>query len=282
MRRFQASRGLRVDGVCGRQTWSALIEAGWRLGNRLLYRRTPMLRGEDVAELQRRLGELGFDAGRVDGIFGDTTARALADFQRNLGITVDGICGPSTVAALQRLTPRTGGGSVAEIRERYLLGGGSVAGLEGRRVALGQRGGLDALVAVVTKALGGAGAEVITIWDTDGSAQAVEANAAGAHAFVGFDVVTDHDGCQTSYYAGFRYESPAGRRLADLLQPAVAATLGIADLGVRGMSLPVLRETRMPAVLCEFGPPAAVVQRAADLGPVVRDALARWMTQPGG
>ena len=42
---FQYRRGLRVDGVCGRQTWSALVEAGRRLGDRFLYRRSPMLRG---------------------------------------------------------------------------------------------------------------------------------------------------------------------------------------------------------------------------------------------
>ena len=35
----------------------------------------PNLRGEDVAELQRILARLGFDCGRVDGIYGpDTTA----------------------------------------------------------------------------------------------------------------------------------------------------------------------------------------------------------------
>ena len=48
-------RGLRP------QTWSALVEAGRRLGDRFLYRRTPMLRGDDVAELQQRLSALGFD-----------------------------------------------------------------------------------------------------------------------------------------------------------------------------------------------------------------------------
>jgi N-acetylmuramoyl-L-alanine amidase len=81
---FQHRRGLRIDGVCGPQTWSALVEAGCRLGDRFLYRRSPMLRGDDVAELQQRLSALGFDTGRVDGIFGDQTSIALGDFQRNV------------------------------------------------------------------------------------------------------------------------------------------------------------------------------------------------------
>ena len=52
-----------------------------------------MLRGDDVAELQQRLCTLGFDTGRVDGIFGDATVRALGEFQRNAGLPVDGIVG---------------------------------------------------------------------------------------------------------------------------------------------------------------------------------------------
>src|SRR5205807_2860203 len=55
VRAFQGKRGLRVDGLCGAQTWAALVEAGWRLGDRLLYQASPFLRGDDVAELQRRL-----------------------------------------------------------------------------------------------------------------------------------------------------------------------------------------------------------------------------------
>ena len=100
---FQQAAGLDVDGGCDAATWSALVEAGYRLGDRLLYLRSPMIRGDDVADLQRRLGALGFDAGRVDGIFGPDTDRALGDFQRNSGLVSDGICGPDTVAALARL-----------------------------------------------------------------------------------------------------------------------------------------------------------------------------------
>ena len=45
---FQYRRGLRIDGACGPQTWSALVEAGRALGDRFLYRRTPMLRGDEI------------------------------------------------------------------------------------------------------------------------------------------------------------------------------------------------------------------------------------------
>ena len=63
----------------------------------------PMLRGDDVAELQRRLNGLGFDAGREDGILGDDTTRALLEFQRNMNLPTDGMCGPATLAVLDRV-----------------------------------------------------------------------------------------------------------------------------------------------------------------------------------
>ena len=96
-----------MDGICGQQTWNTLVEAGFRLGDRFIYRRTPMLRGDDVAELQQRLCTLGFDTGRVDGIFGDATSEALCEFQRNVGLPVDGIVGGATLRELLRLETRS-------------------------------------------------------------------------------------------------------------------------------------------------------------------------------
>jgi N-acetylmuramoyl-L-alanine amidase len=64
---FQTAAGLEADGECDANTWSALVESSYSLGTRLLCLRSPMMRGDDVAELQLRLGALGFDAGRVDG-----------------------------------------------------------------------------------------------------------------------------------------------------------------------------------------------------------------------
>ena len=74
VRSFQTSRGLRADGRCHEETWAALVEASWRLGERQLFLTLPHLRGDDVVELQSRLTHLGFDCGRVDGILGPRTA----------------------------------------------------------------------------------------------------------------------------------------------------------------------------------------------------------------
>ncbi len=278
---FQHRRGLRVDGICGPQTWSVLVEAGYRLGrDRLLYLRSPMFRGDDVADLQQRLSALGFDSGRVDGIFGQATAVALADFQRNMGLAVDGILGASTLRELRRVAPRHSGPElVSAVRDRERL---RVAPrtLDGRRIAIGEEGGLDVLVGAVRKRLAGAGARVITLLSPTGSLQAAAANSAEVEVYVGLRLDPDRVSCSAAYYAGYSYESAGGRRLAELVHPRAAAALGVPSEGIRGMSLPILRETRMPSVVCEIGPAATVVRETSRLADAIVDAFSAWVSSP--
>lgn len=56
--------------------------------------------GDDVAALQKVLNGLGFNAGDIDGDFGDNTEKAVRRFQQKSGITVDGEVGPETWKAL--------------------------------------------------------------------------------------------------------------------------------------------------------------------------------------
>ena len=74
--------------------------------------------GDDVLTLQERLLELGYDAGRPNGVFGAQTEAALRNFQRDYGLSVDGICGPETLRALRQLSPRARGGSPVLLREQ--------------------------------------------------------------------------------------------------------------------------------------------------------------------
>jgi N-acetylmuramoyl-L-alanine amidase len=78
IRSFQQSRGLTATGKIDEVTRRALEEAQWKLGDRSLnLQEPPLMRGDDVAALQSRLTEMGFDCGRVDGIYGARSAAAV-------------------------------------------------------------------------------------------------------------------------------------------------------------------------------------------------------------
>ena len=55
--------------------------------------------GSDVTELQKLLNNHGYNLDE-DGIFGDNTKNAVTDFQKNKGLTVDGIVGTNTWGTL--------------------------------------------------------------------------------------------------------------------------------------------------------------------------------------
>ena len=57
--------------------------------------------GAAVIELQKKLLDLGFDPGPLDGIFGESTEAAVLSFQCSEDLLADGIVGPKTLAALQ-------------------------------------------------------------------------------------------------------------------------------------------------------------------------------------
>lgn len=94
VRKFQAARGLTVDGICGSATLSALgiggSSATLRKGSQ----------GSGVRQVQQRLLNWGYYSGSVDGIYGSATEAAVRKFQRNNGLTADGICGVRTLSAM--------------------------------------------------------------------------------------------------------------------------------------------------------------------------------------
>ncbi len=57
-------------------------------------------RGDEVRRIQKKLKELGYYKGTVDGIYGTATKKAVTAFQKNCGITADGIAGAKTLKFL--------------------------------------------------------------------------------------------------------------------------------------------------------------------------------------
>jgi N-acetylmuramoyl-L-alanine amidase len=253
VRAFQDKRALHVDGICGKETWAALVESGFHLGDRMLYLRRPMLTGDDVINLQRRLNMLGFDAGKEDGIFGPDTAGALMEFQRNVGLGADGIFGPDTAHALGRVgTPRAGTlseGSVASVREREELRRGPRS-IEGRRIYLASAPGLDMLGDAVRRGLREAGATVVFDGSgDDDSVLAAAANRYNADLFFGIRPARE-PGCRCSYYESGSFRSEAGYRIASAVCLELTPILH-EQPSACGRTHAALRETRMAAVLCE-------------------------------
>lgn len=287
VRAFQSSHNLPVDGIVGPHTWSALVEAGWRLGDRVLYEQHPFLRGDDVADLQERLGSLGFDVGKVDGIFGPLARRAVTEFQRNIGATTDGIAGPATLRMLRNVGGAPAGAPSLAVRERLALRS-TGTGVAGKRVFLDPRGGADdtgfvgddgtceadvtlELCMTLQRVLRDRGAVCMLSRDADedptGSERAALANWFGADVVVRVAVGSRAGVARASYFATQRYASPGGALLAELLTRRCAHVIGTTpeppDPGLH----PILRETRGIATVLEIRPPAG-----DDLGSLLPDS----------
>ena len=57
-------------------------------------------RSQEVRDIQTVLKKWGYYNGNIDGIFGTATKKAVVSFQKNNGLTPDGIVGQKTLAAL--------------------------------------------------------------------------------------------------------------------------------------------------------------------------------------
>ena len=276
---FQTAHGLDATGICDQATWNTLVEASYKLGDRAVYHAQPMLRGDDIADLQLRLGSLGFDAGRADGIFGPETEHAVADFQRNAGLTSDGVAGPQTIAELVRLSARADTSrSVAQVREDEELRS-RPRQLAGLRVAVGQNGPFHALVHLVGRQIREQGAVVLEEHHPDWSTQARNANEFRSQVFVGI-TPNDDDHCDIAYFATTGFTSAGGRQLAEICAEVLPAALGLPTATASGMRMAILRETRMPAVLCRVGSPTRVVSQNAAVAAALVEALHQWVRRP--
>lgn len=119
---FQERNGLTADGIAGRQTQDLLyassaqpkyvtVSASGDTEEHLLLKQGTS--GVEVRKLQGRLAELGYYAGGVDGIYGETTASAVKAFQRANGLSGDGQAGAQTQSKLYSSSARYASSPVA-------------------------------------------------------------------------------------------------------------------------------------------------------------------------
>ena len=305
VRAFQQSRGIGVDGLVGNETWQTLDGARWKLGARNLFHSVPnALVGEDVRTLQERLLEMGYDTGRADAIYGTQTAHAVAQFQREVGLTPDGSCGPQTMKALRRLGRKVVGGRPQWLREAEafrqsgpnLVGktividpghGGSedlgvvvpegplrwteadlvfdiAARLEGRLAAAGMR---------VHLTRGPSPAQPMT-----GAERATLANSLGADLLISLHLDGHEneaaDGVATYHYGtGNGLTSTVGERLANLVQREIVVRTGMRDCRIHAKTWELLRLTRMPTVRVDLGYLTSPLDRDRLVNPMVREQI---------
>lgn len=312
VRTFQQQRGLHVDGVVGVATFRRLDEARWTLGDRILtHLPGNLMAGDDVFALQRRLLELGFKVGRVDGYFGPETEAGLREFQRNVGIPADGTCGPMTLKMLSQLAPMVSGGAPNAMRaqERIRDAGPQLGGkivvidpspghhlppeyadaaaeivhdlaarIEGRLVATGVQAFLTASRSGKHRAEAAGAADGLD--GAEEAERALFANRANAHLSISLavDASANPDACGVAtYFFGsekHNTRSSTGERFASLVQREIVARTDLTDLRCHAKAWEFLRRTRMPAVQLDAGylSNPGDARRLADPG--FRDVLA--------
>jgi N-acetylmuramoyl-L-alanine amidase len=264
---FQSGRGLAADGIVGPDTWRALVDAGFALGDRLLYHRIPMMRGDDVAELQRRLNSLGFDAGKVDAIFGPDTLEAVLDFQSNRRMAEDGIVGREVVSELDLMARATAKPGRETVRERQWLAS-LPATIAGQRIYVDafcrtdEEAGSTWLAAVeFGRTIQNLGGQPVYSRSSDTfpseRVRALRANRLGADFVVSFALPGDGVPA-VLFFSSAHSHSAAGEKLA----AAVADATGLPSLG---RTVAILKDTRPPAIVVCAEPMTSMIgHRVAD------------------
>ena len=74
--------------------------------------------GSAVRTIQTKLKRWGYHTGSVDGIYGSKTVEAVKYFQRQNGLTADGVCGAKTLAALGMSSGGSGSSSSGSTASR--------------------------------------------------------------------------------------------------------------------------------------------------------------------
>lgn len=93
--KFQRTHNLTADGTVDEATKNLMFSSSAKY---YMMRRGDS--GEDIRDLQNRLKELGYFNSTATGYYGSITKQAAIDFQKNHGLTADGIVGKNTRAIL--------------------------------------------------------------------------------------------------------------------------------------------------------------------------------------
>ena len=266
IRSFQQNRWLSITGLVDAVTARALEEAKWKLGDRSLnLQSTPLMRGDDVATLQSRLTEMGFDCGRVDGIYGPRSESAVKEFQRSAGLVIDGKCGPETIIGLLRLSRIVSGGAPSLMRESATQRNRGPA-LANKVIVLNPAGDDTLIYDVALRTEGrllALGASVFLTRGVSNSPTETEriafTNQSGADLMISLhrDSYVNElaHGAATYFYGSDAHgvHSIVGERFASLVQREICARTDLVNCRTHAKAWDLLRLTRAPAVHINLG-----------------------------
>ena len=106
LRNFQTENGLLSDGIIGKNTCNTLVDSKnvkkYTKNMQLSISKVTQQPSESLKISQQKLKELDLYFGSIDGVNGRNTKNAIKEFQKKAGLTVDGVLGPITLAALEK------------------------------------------------------------------------------------------------------------------------------------------------------------------------------------
>ncbi len=275
VKKFQQDRGLDSSGIIDNETWQELVDAGYKIGDRLLYLKYPPFRGDDVKVLQYWLKSLGFYHENENGIFGEETKNALIEFQKNMELAPDGIAGKETIQNLIKLkriiearkTSNFPFNRKFELRKKQgiikviLDYGQDIVNLgenneyykEGIYVC-------RSIVNFCKDYLSKKGVKTVLTINGENQNSFIGdrikyANKSGSDLLISINLgqssEKEANGCSCYYFKGLHSYSVDGKKIANYIQDSIVKNMGALDCRTHGTSYSILKETVMTSVLVE-------------------------------
>jgi N-acetylmuramoyl-L-alanine amidase len=229
---------------------------------------------------------MGFDCGRVDGIYGPRTELAVKDFQKSVGATIDGKCGPATIIALIRLTKIVSGGVPSTLRQNAMQQSRGPA-LANKVIVLNPDGADQLVYDVAVRTEGrllALGASVFLTRGATNNPSELErigfSNKSSADLMISLNVDSYANekahGAATYFYGSDAHgvHSIVGERFASLVQREICARTDLTNCRIHAKTWDLLRMTMAPTVRIDLG----YVSNPGDLArlsrPDFRDVIA--------
>ena len=276
VRRFQQDRGILVTGTVCQETWQQLVDAGYKIGDRMLYLTHPPFRGDDVKTLQFWLKTLGFYPYNENGIFCEKTQEALMEFQKNMDVPVDGMVGKDTLQQLKNLrrvilSRKTSNFPlIRDYNKKKKQGNVKIILDYGEDInEIGSSTKYYKEKIYICRSIANFckdlliknGIKTMLTVDEDENQSLFlfdrirYANRSGGDIIISinlnYSIDKDANGSSCFYFKGLKSFSVAGNRIANLIQDKLSGKLKLLDCRVHGANYAILRETSMTSVLVE-------------------------------